>query len=489
MMVMASSCGNHTAIGIPANMTVNNLEEQIFTINRQADTTIVTRQGILIYIPKDAIHSDGNTATIILKEALSLFDMLQAGLTTRSDSRLLSSAGMFYLGIREKASIQGVIKVSVPASYANPSMQLFQGKQQANRINWVDPTTLKVSPSVRKGWAADYFSKNCASCHQVNRESTGPALAGVEGRWKNKHHLYEFIRNNEGLLTSGVSEYAECLFCRYNKTPMNNFPDLTDSSIADLLAYINTEATRAGYLEEKSYASICDSCEQFALNYKLLIAHRDSLVTQNGSTIATQITSPVPNADTNGLPTKVLPPTKNAEYYQLEIKATGWYNIDLLLTAGNDVVSGRLTVELKGSIRAPQNVYLIIPSMKIFAEGGLLEDGKRYGFYDLSGSILLPLARQAYIISLGEKGGKLFMGQWQFKIAADQELTIPVHETSSEQIVQAFAFLRSDSVSVVISPAKHANAVREIDARISDLEKMISRCPCHKWDLAPVTPK
>src|SRR3954467_2071053 len=41
------------------------------------------------------------------------------------------------------------------------------------------------------------FSANCASCHAVNKELTGPALAGVEGRWGDKKKLHAWIRNNQ----------------------------------------------------------------------------------------------------------------------------------------------------------------------------------------------------------------------------------------------------------------------------------------------------
>ena len=83
------------------------------------------------------------------------------------------------------------------------------------------------------------FNTNCASCHQVHKNSTGPALAGVEGRWESKEKLYSWIRNSAAFLKTGDA-YANKLYLEYNKTAMNQFPNLKDEEIDAILKYINS---------------------------------------------------------------------------------------------------------------------------------------------------------------------------------------------------------------------------------------------------------
>ncbi len=83
------------------------------------------------------------------------------------------------------------------------------------------------------------FSANCASCHAVHKDLTGPALAGVEERWGDQKKLYAWIRNNQAFLKTG-DKYANDLYIKYNKTAMNLFTNLTDAEIGAMLTYIKS---------------------------------------------------------------------------------------------------------------------------------------------------------------------------------------------------------------------------------------------------------
>ncbi|MFB6455782.1 c-type cytochrome [Chitinophaga sp. Hz27] len=87
------------------------------------------------------------------------------------------------------------------------------------------------------------FQQNCASCHNVHKRVTGPALAGVEGRWADKKLLHAWIHNSAAVLASG-DKYANQLFNDYNKTAMTAFPALSDAEIDDILAYVKVEETK-----------------------------------------------------------------------------------------------------------------------------------------------------------------------------------------------------------------------------------------------------
>ena len=82
------------------------------------------------------------------------------------------------------------------------------------------------------------FGDNCASCHNPIKEVTGPALQGVSERVPDTKLLHAWIRNNGAVLASG-NKYFNDLFVKYNKTPMNIFPTLTDGEIDAILKYVN----------------------------------------------------------------------------------------------------------------------------------------------------------------------------------------------------------------------------------------------------------
>jgi hypothetical protein len=71
----------------------------------------------------------------------------------------------------------------------------------------------------------------------VHKNSTGPALAGVEGRWESKEKLYSWIKNSAAFLKTGDA-YANKLYLEYNKTAMNLFPNLKNEEIDAILKYV-----------------------------------------------------------------------------------------------------------------------------------------------------------------------------------------------------------------------------------------------------------
>ncbi len=85
------------------------------------------------------------------------------------------------------------------------------------------------------------FNQNCAACHALNRNMTGPALANVEQRLYeeeglDREWLYKWIRNSAGLIGSG-DDYANRVYNEWNQVAMNAFPTLSDQDIDNILAY------------------------------------------------------------------------------------------------------------------------------------------------------------------------------------------------------------------------------------------------------------
>ena len=87
------------------------------------------------------------------------------------------------------------------------------------------------------------FNSNCAACHKLDKDMTGPALRGVAERLE-KDWLYDWIRNSSKMIKAG-DPYAVEIFEKYNKTAMTAFPQLSDADIDNILAYTSEEKKAA----------------------------------------------------------------------------------------------------------------------------------------------------------------------------------------------------------------------------------------------------
>ncbi|MFM9911276.1 MAG: c-type cytochrome [Chitinophagaceae bacterium] len=81
------------------------------------------------------------------------------------------------------------------------------------------------------------FKANCASCHALNKDLTGPALSGVESRWPNKSLLKTWIKNWNNAVKTG-DPYAVKIQS-WSASAMNQFDNLPDKDVDAILAYIS----------------------------------------------------------------------------------------------------------------------------------------------------------------------------------------------------------------------------------------------------------
>lgn len=96
----------------------------------------------------------------------------------------------------------------------------------------------KATPPVEEG--KTIFSTRCASCHNVNKVLTGPALAGVNER-RSIDWIISFVHSSQTMVKKGDKD-AVALFEKFNKIPMPDHPDLTADNIKSIVEYIKTEA-------------------------------------------------------------------------------------------------------------------------------------------------------------------------------------------------------------------------------------------------------
>jgi cytochrome c551/c552 len=83
------------------------------------------------------------------------------------------------------------------------------------------------------------FIARCAACHNVNKQLTGPALAGLAER-RSIDWIISFVRSSQTMIAKGDTT-AAALFAQFNKTAMPDQKDLSDGDIKNILDYIKQE--------------------------------------------------------------------------------------------------------------------------------------------------------------------------------------------------------------------------------------------------------
>jgi hypothetical protein len=193
------------------------LPSQIFSVDCNNTVRIQTKKGLVFTIPAGAIKSEINPAKIEIKECTTPSEMLLSGLSTNSDKGILSSAGMFLFASAMATPISIVKPISVKAPYSNEAkgMQLYTATSDSvGQRTWVEPTSIALSKEaqlVQRGQAL--FMTMCNSCHAVNTDATGPALAGVTQRLP-LEYIRRFIGNSAAVLQEAYLVQAE--MCRWN---------------------------------------------------------------------------------------------------------------------------------------------------------------------------------------------------------------------------------------------------------------------------------
>ena len=92
------------------------------------------------------------------------------------------------------------------------------------------------------------FLSRCAACHNVNKQLTGPALAGLHER-RSMDWIISFVNSSQSMIKKGDKD-AIALFEKFNRVPMPDHSDLTPEHISSVVEYIKTESKP---IETKSY--------------------------------------------------------------------------------------------------------------------------------------------------------------------------------------------------------------------------------------------
>ncbi|MCX6317498.1 MAG: c-type cytochrome [Bacteroidetes bacterium] len=90
------------------------------------------------------------------------------------------------------------------------------------------------------------FVGKCASCHNIFKATTGPALMNLEERhkWADHKELLKWINNPAGYMAN--DPYTQGLKAQYGGQMMTAFSDITLKNVDDIVAYINDQVASQG---------------------------------------------------------------------------------------------------------------------------------------------------------------------------------------------------------------------------------------------------
>jgi cytochrome c551/c552 len=101
------------------------------------------------------------------------------------------------------------------------------------------------------------FTSRCTSCHNVNAQVVGPALANVDQR-RSVDWIVNFVHSPKTLIQK-KDEQAVALYNQFNQIIMPDHSDLSSDDIKNVLAYIKSEtksitATQAPFVKPGTFA-------------------------------------------------------------------------------------------------------------------------------------------------------------------------------------------------------------------------------------------
>ncbi|WP_205509316.1 c-type cytochrome [Longitalea arenae] len=478
------------------------LASQVFQIDNSKDTILHTKKGAIIRIPRGVLSSVNKTVQLEVKEAYSMQDILRAGLTTQSNGRPLSSGGMIYINAvgENTVKITQKISIAIPAPFLEKNMQLFKGEMQSDStINWTDPRPLAENPQLTALEAGkSLFDVNCASCHSLAKDLTGPALAHIMKRsfpalydttQYGLDHFYEFTRNPANVMAR--EGYYRCLKEKFGGAVMTPF-DLTDTELDQLYAWVENESERRALpVPDNGILKCRDSCQRYletSARWNKIKAGLENDTVEMVQEHRTFAAGQPPLPDTAGPPTKVSPLSNSALYYQFTVEAFGWYNIDMLLRSNADLKLSELRVRIQGAYKERFHLYLLIPAVKTMEAGGPLPDeADTYGFFEADGTIPLPQNTKAFVIAMGEHEDQVIFASKEFITREKQVIDLSLTATTKEAFQQQLAALSLNDIAIKVNDTKNAAALRQAIRELKNAEQLKPKqCDCDCFVITPI---
>lgn len=363
------------------------LPTESWQIRLTQDTVLKSKSGVVIYLPQNAWESE-ETVALNLQTALTLGDMLKAGLSTvDTEGEWLRTAGMFRLTAEANGNpipLQNPITVTVPSrGLPDIDMKAFNGIETEAGIIWEATDQPVTSDSLREfiQQGRALFEQYCAACHAPFATRIGPALVGAADKYP-EEWLIAFTQNAPDMIAKGDS-MALCLYYQWDVQQMQSFPSLTATQVKSIYAYLEQVGT-----QKPSYiapVSPCDSSNTRADFIDRIRQRRDSMATSQQN--VPQILSPISYP--------------NSGYY-LTINDWGWTNLDRYYKRMDlNPITYDVVVMEEGKQTDWTSVHLILPAERVVVIGGQSAEGSWiFPGADANQHMYLPNEGKALIVAL-----------------------------------------------------------------------------------------
>jgi hypothetical protein len=483
------------------------------------DTSFKTKHGTIVRIPAGSLQSTGNTVVELeIKEALTVAEMIRAGLPTHSNGNPMSSGGLIYFNVvgDDQVRISKPFQLAIPTVNIDDSMKLYKGElDEDSNMNWIDPKPMADNPQWKAMHAGrDLFINNCASCHAINKKMLGPDLAhivkrskpvpfGEEGYVQNGHNLlYDFTRNNQSVLKWSL--YYRCLYNQYNKMPMNLFPDLTETELNNIYAYIENESeVKKLPVPDNGIEKCLDSCLLYAEAKMRLKQMKSGLEGDSSRETEQNFIFNASAKDTSFNKRIVVtraplnymadleivdPIRKKPLYYQFNLDAFGWHNIEKPLEQEYGSKESLMLVRVNGSYSEKLDVYLVLPSMRVVAQGTILDKDKNtYGFYSKDGTVSLPQNEDAVVIALQQGKDTVYFAKKDFITSNAQYFDLTLSPLKSALLKKEMNLPSTNNIGLQVKDQKSNSEFRRKIKDVTDAEELRPKnCDCSCFTIQPV---
>jgi mono/diheme cytochrome c family protein len=397
------------------------LQSHFIHVRADRDTVVRTPKGAVLTIAAGTFQQD---LDLEVKEAYSMPDIVLAGLVTESNGSSLRSGGMLYLQTKEgkDAVLQKPIGVQIPTASVEEGMALYRGEIKNEGINWVQSDTVQpsVSAMVLQEGKALYLA-NCATCHGIQKQFTGPALAGVQrrGPWSDSGKLVQWVHNPGRFIPT--TSYTRNLVASYNGQIMPSFPQLSPDALNSILAFVNNEASKLiTDTFQRPFITANDTTVVASDTFKFS-SPNDTLPENPQSLLSLR----------NGF-TDVL---EGSGFYRFEIRTLGWFNVDQGVAGLPGTTLCEVNVKLKGAVHpADLYVYAFFPAHRNLSVGYPSAEG-RFSFDKLDGKIPLYLGEKGVVIAFGRGEKGFYFGKTAFVVKPAQELSLTLEVVTEKEMI------------------------------------------------------
>ena len=120
------------------------------------------------------------------------------------------------------------------------------------------------------------------------------------------------------------------------------------------------------------------------------------------------------------------------------------------------------------------NVLLIIPSHKVYGEGGPTgKNEEEYAFYTKDGKIKLPQNVTAYVLAVTETSESIAYSLRKFTTSRQQQFDLQLNKATKEQFFAAMQWFETERMKIKVADSKNEEDIRKTDSDLKSIQEQI----------------